>query len=173
MMRPASLGTKVYGILVKRAESVLLSYTKQRLHLLPAPYTTNCRDYDAEGLSSQQGCMTQCLKKWSMMAKLALPSTVPVILGENVSILNPESMSKARRGCQRRCVKVACYIEQYDVVEHFRANRAKPHTEIGVRFPLNRELLVSYKPKTTMVEYLTLFGSQADTKSPLKRRSKL
>lgn len=157
--RVGNLNVKSFtGKPLEQNRHVKLSYQKQELNLLPKPYTTKCYDYSKIGVYSQEECIAKFEKIYTQKTNMTnLKAFVPVKKGEDVMIsygdTKPFSWSRSQ------CMKAPCRLEQFYVYDSFKSEEYGNDTVISLMFPENGELTVNYKPKITLWEFLTLFGS--------------
>lgn len=90
-----------------------------------------------------------------------VPNYVPVFRREHyrIDMTNPLELFPRLKICKKQCSRVPCKLTQFTTTS-IRTKFSKPLlSELTVKLPQNGELKVFYKPKVTMVEYVTLFGS--------------
>lgn len=136
---------------------VQLNYQKQELNLLPPPYTTKCFDYSKLGIHSQDDCIAKSLRLQARNTNESLQSFVPVMRNENVGI-SPEQFGTSNWN-STKCTRSPCRLEQFYVSDSSVMGKFKNDALVTLMFPENGELIVNYKPKVTLWEFLTLFGS--------------
>lgn len=137
---------------------VKLSYQKQELNLLPPPYTTDCFDYPRYGIRSQEECISTFERIYLKQNNITLMSRFVLVMeGEDLSV----NLTKIRPSewALEQCARTPCRLEQFYVYDSMKLGLYQNDTLLSLMFPTNGELIVNYKPKITLWEYLTLFGS--------------
>lgn len=152
------LTTDLYGNRFAANELISFSYSKKKLILLPYPYITNCRDYDAEGLRSQEGCIAQCSKNEYLNKSIAVALNFPITRNSGDYRMSHE-FDKISNLCESQCSSKGCVIRQYGIVRKSEDSYFDNKTLLIYSFPDNASLIVYYLPKMTIWEYLTLFSS--------------
>lgn len=154
---PGNLVTNFYGNSFKLKELQRLTYIKKKLVLMPYPYVTNCRDYEKEGLFTQEGCIAKCSEHDSISQKLPMNHYFPVTKDNNYSLAHVFE-SDSRR-CESKCSSVGCVLRQYSIIRKSEDTLTDNHTLIVFSFSENTTLIVYYLPKISIWEFLTLFSS--------------
>lgn len=90
-----------------------------------------------------------------------VPAYVPVFSHEHyrLDMIMPVELFPRLKDCKLKCSRVSCRLQQFTTTSISRDLKPLPVTQVVLNLPQNGELKVFYKPKITMVEYFTLFGS--------------
>lgn len=148
------------GKLVKFGTYTALSYQKQELNLLPLPYTTKCFNYAPLEIHSQEECIAYHERRnMKQMNQSSMKTFIPVIIGEDVRFEDRFQYDNPSQLSLSQCTRSPCRIEQFYVTDNTQTSREGNTTDISLVFPENGELIVNYKPKLTLWEFLSLFGS--------------
>lgn len=132
--------------------------TSRNLEHLPYPYSTNCHNYIASGLKSQEDCFLNCTKSMDIATSGPL-AFVPVMKREHYN-LSREFYGHNPQSCEDKCSKVVCVSEQYTAVVAYSGSTYLPSVaEVRLNFPETADLNVTYKPLTTFWDFVTLFSS--------------
>lgn len=116
------------------------------------------------GVSYDEPNITSADLNYSTQTFSLVPEYVPVFRHEHykVDTFSQIELFPRLELCKSRCYRVPCKFVQYSTsIRRFTPLKEKHsvHAKFVVKIPQNGELKVFYKPKVTMVEYFTLFGS--------------
>ena len=158
---PATLSTGMFE--VRRNHSQIVTYRRQELNLMRQPFATKCRDYDKSDFYSQEWCYNNCIRKRLFHRKLSIPTQVPYMKTWSlnatfVTSFDPQVIKKDISICNDQCSQLNCKLIEYvghTVVDTPIANA----TVIYLQLPTSADLKVTYLPKLTITEFITLLGS--------------
>lgn len=163
-----------------------LAYALVSIRRLPAPYTTNCRDYNASGFASINDCIKECLvaKTLSMFDKLPFTTIATEksdkkhINGADIANLTfSKILNDLENGCGSNCKHLDC-IEQYSLTSVLKEEVGEDDSVLSfiVYVPRDPTFNITYHPKLTLTEYLiyvfscfgTWFGLSAMNVNPFQ-----
>ena len=148
---------------------VVYTYRRRELHLMPAPFSTNCRDYGP--LFTQDVCLTLCQfemairQNRSLPWELSIPENVPLVKGLSPSTKSiPMSTDRdvdgaytTIRNCGRQCRQLPCKLVEY--VAKTMLTVKSDITAMRLALPAEPDIYVTYLAKMSTLEYLSMIAS--------------
>lgn len=145
--------------------AVWFTYATFNSVLLPLPYKTRCRNYTDSGFKSQEHCYEKCVRNLAVQEINKMPFSIrvtrttqyrnlTVISGtdiENVTLA--KQLSNLEKRCDLNCESPDC--NEQDIVPRIIANAKGFKPEFTVYASNEPDITTRFKPKVTMVEFLT------------------
>ena len=147
---------------LKQGNVSVVSYERKELNLLEHPFRTDCRHYRQE---TQYMCLVECIIETSLKNGGMIPSgTAYSKIDDNRFNTSDVDMSQLQFGvidspiCEKKCNQLSCQIISYEPKVTAYVNVAG-QTGLAIQLPSRPGIIINYKPKLDLTEYLTLIGS--------------
>lgn len=143
----------------------LITYTRREIKLLKSPFNSNCRDYKGEGLVTQNWCQSECMLKEVLAKKLPIPMHLPYFKADdNPRQINDQTdanidLTVNLGDCMNTCSQLECNIIEYSSLVIGQTKEPNNITSLGMTLSSEAELLVNYREKMGIAEYLAFIGS--------------
>ena len=144
---PNSRKASKIGIVYRRHGWYALKYTHSSAHLLPWPYSTDCRQYKSSGFVNKRHCVDSCVKHASLRECQSIAFFTCLTRAELERGIFAKASKCARRErcifqakllerCEENCAQEDCEWDVYDANIALQTTHEQPYLILDVMKPL-------------------------------------